>query len=97
MSMRYDPLHNPAGLNPLKTPPGTNENLQSNTEELHTGASSPLFRTSKANTFAEPVGTCMLFSDGSIKLFDMVLLFSFGTLDLSVLSWFFLISFFHMN
>lgn len=36
----------------------------------------------------------MLFSDGSIKLFDMVLLFSFGTLDLSVLSCFFFNFFF---
>lgn len=49
-----------------------------------------MFRASKANTFAEPVGTCMYFSDRNIKPFDMVLLFSSGTLDLSVLSCFFL-------
>lgn len=40
-----------------------------------------------------------VFSEGSIKQFDMVLLFSFGTLDMSILllNFFPLSFFFHMN
>lgn len=92
VSVGYDPLQNPAGLNPPGIPPDLREEPAIRTRGMFPFAHRSFFPTVPSERGKYFCRTCLnmhVFSEGNIKQFDMVLLFSFGTLDLPVLLFFF--------